>query len=137
VSEVSVKDWAEFQAEADRILEDFEVRRGAGKGRVSDPLFRGQSDQPWPLLTTLERFSTKPWSVKRYHRVPLSVAPAVASLASREWNLGGDADVDEGHHGPPPGYEFMIYLRHYGFPSPLLDWSRSPGRREDHRHARA
>ena len=24
------------------------------------------------------------------------------------------------------GYEFMTYLRHYGFPSPLLDWSKSP-----------
>ena len=23
-------------------------------------------------------------------------------------------------------YEYMVYLRHYGFPSPLLDWSMSP-----------
>src|SRR6267378_1376276 len=112
VNEVSVKDWVGFQAEADRILEDFEVRRGAGKGHVSEPLFRGQSDRSWPLLTTLERFSTKPWSVKRYYQLLLSVAPAVVSLTSREWNVGGDTDVDESYHGPPPGYEFMIYLRH-------------------------
>src|SRR5204863_7019578 len=25
-----------------------------------------------------------------------------------------------------PGYEYMTYLRHYGFPSTLLDWSKSP-----------
>ena len=28
--------------------------------------------------------------------------------------------------GDFPGQEFMTYLRHYGFPSPLLDWSESP-----------
>lgn len=126
VNEVSVKDWAGFQAEADRIQEDFEARRGAGKSRVSDPLFRGQPDHSWTLQTTLERFSTKPWSVKRYHRLLMSVAPAVISLTSKEWDLGGDMEVDQSRNGPPPGYEFMIYLRHHGFPSPLLDWSRSP-----------
>jgi hypothetical protein len=126
VNEVSVKDWAGFEAEAGGILEDFEARRGASNGNMSHPLFRGQADQSWPLVTTLERFSTKAWSVKGYHRLLVSVAPAVVSLTSKEWDVGQDGVIDEKYNGPPPGYEFMIYLRHNGFPSPLLDWSRSP-----------
>lgn len=109
-----------------RILDGFAARRLSSKGYMSDPLFRGQADQRWPLVTTLERFSTKPWSVKKYYRLVLAVAPAVNSLTLRAWPLDRGLEVDESYHGPPPGYEFMIYLRHHGFPSPLLDWTRSP-----------
>lgn len=128
VKEVLVEDWASYQAEVDQILENCEARRSTtSKGLVSAPLFRGQSNQSWPPLTTLERFSAKSWSIKRYHRLLQSVGPAVFSLTSKAWNLGEDPDnVDQSRHIPPPAYEFMIYLRHYGFPSPLLDWSRSP-----------
>src|SRR5438876_2258021 len=126
VNDIRLKDWAGFEAEVDRILGDFDARRGTGTGYVSDPLFRGHADSSWPLVTTLERFSAKPWSVNAYDRLLRSVLPAVISLTSRDWELDSEEEMDEARHGPPPGYEFMIYLRHHAFPSPLLDWSRSP-----------
>lgn len=59
----------------------------------------------------------------------LTVQPAVESLTSKPCDLPTLKDIagiDEDIPNTPPGYEFMIYLRHHGFPSPLLDWSRSP-----------
>jgi len=50
----------------------------------------------------------------------------VESLAEKYWSLDEYKKEDEGLIRPPVGYEFMVYLRHHGFPSPLLDWSLSP-----------
>src|SRR5437870_3733377 len=126
MKEVNLKDWESFESEISRIFRSIEDRRAANKGYVSDPLFRGHADERWRLHTTLERFSKKPHSIKGYYRILLSVVPAVVSLTGKSWSLPPDLKIDESRHGPPPGYEFMIYLRHHGFPSPLLDWSRSP-----------
>jgi hypothetical protein len=124
--EVPIDGWGTFEDEVSRVLDTVASSRATTGGYVSDALFRGQADQRWPLVTTLERFSTRSWSVSGYYRLVLSVAPAVNSLTSRAWTVDRDIEVDEDYHGPPPAYEFMIYLRHHGFPSPLLDWTRSP-----------
>lgn len=126
VNEVALTNWENFEAEITRIFERFEKTKTRATGYVLEPLFRGQADKRWHLRTTLERFSAKSHSIAGHYRLLLPVAHAVTSLTGRAWSLPSDCRIDESEQAPPPGYEFMIYLRHHGFPSPLLDWSRSP-----------
>lgn len=91
--------------------------------RVSTPLFRGHSNAAWKLQTTLERFTDLPYEASGYYGKMESIRPAVVSITQKRWNL---PKFRASGAIPPTGYEFMIYLRHHGFPSPLLDWTRSP-----------
>lgn len=126
MNEIPINNWKSFEAVLSQTFATVEKVQAEAGGYVSTPLFRGHADRSWELRTTLERFSTKSYSIADYYRILLSVAPAVASLTAKAWPVWLDLEFEEGYHGPPPGYEFMIYLRHHGFPSPLLDWSCSP-----------
>jgi hypothetical protein len=117
--------WEEFEDEVSAIFLDIESRREQTIFHVSHPLFRGHAKESWILKTTLERYSEKDYSISDYYNILLTVEPAVASFTSKSWNLDPNLIIDEKYYGPPPGYDFMVYLRHHGFPSPLLDWSRS------------
>lgn len=91
---------------------------------ISTPLFRGQSNSSWKLETTLERFTNRTFDEFDYYQIIRAVRPAIVSLTQKEWSL---PEFRKKIVGPvPTGYEFMLYLRHHGFPSPLLDWTRSP-----------
>lgn len=91
---------------------------------VSTPLFRGHSNASWKLQTTLERFTNRTFDEFAYYQTIRAVKPAVVSLTQKEWDL---PEFNQESIIPvPTGYEFMVYLRHHGFPSPLLDWTRSP-----------
>jgi hypothetical protein len=118
--------WEDFENEVSTIFIDLENRRKQTQFLISYPLFRGHAKGSWKLTTTLERYSNRDYSRTDYYKILLSVEPSVASYTSKSWNLDSNLKIDEKYYGPPPGYDFMIYLRHHGFPSPLLDWSRSP-----------
>lgn len=129
VKEKRLDCWKDFESEVSLIFIDLENRRKETGLHVSPPLFRGHAKESWKLETTLERYSKKEYSIRDYFEILLAVEPAVASFTSKSWNLSLDQFIDEKYPAPPappPRYDFMIYLRHHGFPSPLLDWSRSP-----------
>ncbi len=96
-------------------------------------LYRGLADSKWLLDTTLERQSDKRWTVRSYCELIYRCAPQIESFLGTSWNLGTFeelekelADKFDDVFAKIPNYDYWAYLRHRGFPSPLLDWSRSP-----------
>jgi hypothetical protein len=98
-------------------------------------VFRGQANSGWRLSATLERTQGR-MLFKDYCRIIERIKPQIESLTSMQWEIPEYPEVEElsteyenfDHAlwcGRCPGYDYMVYLRHHGFPSPLLDWTRS------------
>lgn len=131
MGDVHLPTWSEFAATINRIKEE----HGSLSKRPYHVLFRGVADADYPLETTLERRSSRPWTVPSYAHLTLQCAPQITSFSGRAWNLPTWESLDEMQHNrddrfhvviPPSVYSLWIYLRHHGFPSPLLDWTMSP-----------
>jgi FRG domain len=122
-------DWEEFKTRAQELSE---------KAKGSTLLFRGQASANWDLQTTLER-SGHDETVDYYYQLILRIKAEVQTYTSQSWD--DTPDLEEFRNelrggydsfsrlmsfGSFPHYAYMAYLRHHGFPSPLLDWSASP-----------
>lgn len=127
--EMKLETWEAFEKEIEKELVEDKILKEQPLCYVPDLLFRGHANKDWRLLTTLERFSQdkqlddQVYSEKDYYYILRSVLPAISSLTSEKYEL---PEFESGAYSTPTGYEFMIYIRHHGFPSPLLDWTESP-----------
>jgi hypothetical protein len=118
--ETSVGSWGELEQK----LNDF---RQSHTGN-NPLLFRGQSNACWPLNTTLDRMR-KGVPFQDYYEVICSVRAEIETVTGKKWKIPEYAEIEKlvtTLQSFSPTYEYMAYLRHYGFPSPLLDWSSSP-----------
>jgi hypothetical protein len=130
MEEKNLPDWESFLAEIQFLRENYKNR---------PMLFRGQPDADFRLTTTLERAGCEEMSVDAYYLLVSRVRPAIETFTGVNWDVPEYSlqlaesfrqrelfTVGLGSFPSPPLYRYLIYLRHHGFPSPLLDWSYSP-----------
>ncbi|MBW2675204.1 MAG: FRG domain-containing protein [Deltaproteobacteria bacterium] len=132
MAETRIDKWGDFLAEVDSLYTD----RPEGltpAAYVSDLLFRGQADASWKLETTLERWAGDRMRLGQYYNDIRAVQHEIESRTGFAWTIPDypeykKAIADSDHFYPRPDevYEYLVYLRHHGFPSPLLDWTASP-----------
>lgn len=130
---INISSWDDFQRTIDKILKKYGNHEIGGFKEKNRILFRGQPDSKWELKSTLERVSSSPWTVDKYADLARFCSPHIESFTDKNWNLKPIKKPSKKSGTTPypfdvpiPHYEYWIYLRHHGFPSPLMDWTISP-----------
>lgn len=139
MEERKLNDWSEFKENIEDIRDKFgyhelPIKNDQTLKEKNIVLFRGQQSASWPIKTTLERYTKGTFPVARYLLRATRIAHEIESFTGAKWNIpDGNVLIKEIREkqdrlfGPHiPCYDYLVYLRHHGFPSPLLDWSESP-----------
>lgn len=131
---MNLKSWCDFEQELLKLNKCLRDMRTKNNLYVSPILFRGQENACWELHTTLERYTKQDqFNALDYFNIAQRVRPQIETFTGRQWRVelddfekwGKNTDFLPGLNSFP-AQEYMIYLRHHGFPSPLLDWTESP-----------
>ena len=96
-------------------------------------LFRGQSDAEWPINSSLERFGMSSLPFKKYYSQIDFLKPEINTFGKKfalksKFPNGYENDFSNYNQisfNQFPELEYLTYLRHHGFPSPLIDFSKS------------
>jgi len=146
VRKLDLAGWSDFDGALQEINDARRKRAATSGRRFPDLLFRGLGNSTWGLETTLERSHPAErrdatLSLLKYYRKIGDAKPAIETFSGRRWdafpefpafeklvkdNFSTYTWLDMLLMRTPDIYEYLVYLRHHGFPSPLLDWSASP-----------
>jgi hypothetical protein len=102
----STKSWSEFKEYVNSLLKGKEA---------GDYVFRGHASSEWHLSTSLHRL--KRFDLTRYEQqVRDHLTPSLNALLSRRYRVSDPEELGA----------VLSLAQHHGFPTPLLDWTRSP-----------
>lgn len=125
MEEKSLESISELEEEVQKLRELVEASMATDIQSRPKLLFRGHSDREWQLETTLERYDDGTYTVNRYNHILWATSSVVSSHTGKSWIVDRESYKEEEDFLRPPNYEYMAHSRHLGFPSPLLDWTRS------------
>jgi hypothetical protein len=101
-------------------------------GQERETLFRGQSNHTWNIQSSLERHGIEIIECEKYYRMIDRYKPIINPLIKNRYERkstrnGYPFDFKEYEKGSLelPEMEYLAYLRHHGFPTPLVDFSSS------------
>ena len=132
----NLQSWVEFSEAISRIRAKYGTHTLPSLGEGDDVtcenqiLFRGQANSEWSLRTTLERTVESRITIPQYLERAESCLQEIESVTGRKWDRPDEAEEDDNfrrrYFPKLPRYPYLVYLRHHGFPSPMLDWTASP-----------
>lgn len=130
MKEIKIANWEQFVEKIKEVYTDAKKLNEGEVTYVSKPVFRGQSNASWPLVSTLDRIKQNV-KVKEYLRMISSIQSSIESLTSSRWSFEDiESEMKEfsskRYNFSMGWYQYMTHLRHHRFPSPLIDWTRSP-----------
>lgn len=134
--EVELGDWSQFHQALSKLeFIDREIADTTDLGSTKW-LFRGHADSEWPIISALERFEPRIDTLEEYYAHAYSPRYVIESATGQQWNIRPPHEFADDlqlaaalpfvFNTQPDEYAYLVYLRHHGFPSPLLDWTRSP-----------